>query len=493
MSGTFSGYNISMSGMSVNQSALAVVGSNISNVNTAGYSRKQVSSAERVVSQSGGGSVGSGTDLAEVKRARNALLDQTYRNYNADKGYWEVKSTNLEDIQETLNEYSAADGSAENGLQQTLEEFFNSWEELSKDPSSLSNRQSALENAATLLSTLQDIDSQLEQLQQDCVTEVQAGVDRLNDLAAQIADLNTRIVQQELSGVEAGDLRDQRDSLLDEMSTLAAITTGESGNGVFTVTIGGVALVQGSQLHKLETSGAGTTEDPFKVQWADLGYEAAIGSGSIAAYLEDCDPSAVQDISSVPADFSAASGSSIANLRQGLNIMITAIAQEINVLHASGSDLEGNAGLDFFTTIDAAQPLSLSNMQVNPELTADPDKVVTSTSGAAEDNTIATGIYNLMDDEDLFLFNGLATDLNGYYESLISWVATAGETASGYYDTQSSLVKNVDTQRQSISAVSLDEEMTKMIMYQNAYNASAKVLSTIDGLLGELIQDLGGN
>ncbi len=491
MGSTFSSYHIAVSGMAANQSALAVTTSNISNINTAGYSRKQVSSVEQTVSQSNGTTAGTGVSLSEVLRARDTLLDQTYRNQNAALNYWEVKENNLETIQETLNEFTTSDDAdaSESGLQQIVADFFNSWEELAKDPSSQSNRQSVLENAESLISTMQDIDAQLQQLQEDSVTQVQEGVTKLNDLAQQVAKLNGQITQQELSGAEAGDLRDQRDSLLDQMSALANIKVQES-NGIMEVSIGGVSLVRGTETRELKAVGDGTAENPLQVQWADLGSAADLTSGSIRAYLEDGDQSFNQVITTTPYDFSASSTSSIANLRQGLNDLLTTIATALNALHTSGTDLDGDAGLDFFTAVDSSQPLSLSNIQVNPELENDLDKVVTSTQGQAGDGTIAEQIYQLTE-QKIFKFDGLSVNLNDFYESLVAWVATAGNNASSSYDTQNTLVKQVDNQRQSISSVSLDEEMTKMMMYQKAYSANAKVLSTMDSLLAELIDDLG--
>ena len=495
MGSTFGAYNIAATGMYVNHSALAVVSSNLSNINTSGYSRKQVAAAEQAVVLPGGQSSGTGVSLAEVRRARDTLLDQTYRRENGTASYWETKYNNFEAIQETLSEFTANNTSStstasSNGLQQTLTDFFNAWGELAKDSSSESNRQLVVEDGCVLISTLQDIDTQLAQMQYIGSQKAADDVATLNDLAQQVAKLNSQIMQQELNGGEAGDLRDQRDQLLDQMSGLANITVSENANGVLEVDIGGVALVRGSDTRQLTAAGDGSGQNPLKVQWADLGMEADITSGSIKAWLEDADQSGVQDITAFPYNFSASSASSISNLRQGLNDLISTIAYEVNALHTSGKDLNGDPGVAFFVPVDASKPLSLSNIQVNPALD-DPDKVVAGASGEAGDNTIATQIYNLTGEKD-FEFDGLSMDMTGFYQGLVSWVATAGSDASGAYDTQNALVMQVNNQRQAISAVSMDEEMSKMIMYQNAYGAAARVLSTIDSLIGGLIQDLGG-
>lgn len=115
---------------------------------------------------------------------------------------------------------------------------------------------------------------------------------------------------------------------------------------------------------------------------------------------------------------------------------------------------------------------------------------MTSTTGQSGDNTIANAIVALQD-ENLFSFDGLAVDLNGFYEAVISWVGTAGTNAESTASTTASLATQAENQRQALSAVSLDEEMSRMITYQNAYSANARVLSTIDSMLADLIEELG--
>lgn len=492
MASTFSGYSIATSGMNVNQNALNVVSNNISNIHTPGYSRKLLNSSEKVVVQTGRVSMENGVSVAEVRRARDVLLDQTYRRHNADLGYWETKDTNLEEIQKALNEFSTDDGTSDNGLQQTILDFFNIWSELSKDPSSQASRQSVIENAQVLLTTMQDIDEHLYQMQLDAVDQIKTGVAEINDLARQIAALNQKITQAELGGVEGGDLRDERDALLDQMSGLTNFNVVEHDNGILEVSIGGIWLVNGSNTRQLEAFGDGSTEHPLEVQWAGLGIDVRITSGSIKANMEDADQTGVEDIdiTALPYNFSASSDSSISNLRQGLNALLTTIAAAVNEMHYDGVAQDGSTHILFFMPSDDSQPLSLANIRVNPALVADPDLVVSSLTGAAGDNVIAERIYNWQDVQS-FKFDGLSTDMNGFYESLISWVSTAGENADGYYYTKNALVQQVDNERQSVSSVSLDEEMSKMIMYQNAYSASARVLSTIDSLLEGLIYELG--
>lgn len=491
MGSTFSTYNIAYSGMYTNQAALAAVSNNLSNVSTSGASRTRVAAAEQSIVIAGQTSVGTGTSVQSITRARDQLLDNTYRTQNADANYWAVKSGDLEYMQEILNEFESDDGTSGTGLQATIEDFFSAWEELAKDPSAQSNRQAVTEAASSLISALSEIDSQLQQLQVDAVAGVKDGVASLNDLAGQVADLNKQISVAEAGGGEASYLRDQRDSLLDQMSSLAGISTVES-NGVLQVTLGGVNLVTGSTAHTLTVEGDGSTEHPLVVKWDDnLDCTNSITSGSIKAYLEDADQTGYSAIDTTSDyNFTTTATSSISTLRQGLNDLITTLAAQINALHSAGTDLDGEQGLDFFTVIDDSQPLSITNIQVNPTLVDDPDKLVAAASSSSGDNTIATAISDLSS-TSCYKLDGLSLDINNFYAGVISWIGTAGDTAASSYATQTALVTQVENQRQSISGISTDEEMSNMIMYQNAYAASARVLSTVDGLIAGLIEDLG--
>ncbi len=504
MSSTFGTYNTAYLGLYVNQAALATTTNNLANVDTTGASRVRVSSADKAVVTSSSTSVGTGVSVAEIKRVREQWLDQTYRTDNADACYENVKFGNLEFMQNLLSEFddssssSSSSSTSSDGVQSSLEDFYNSWDDLVENPSDETSRETVTSAAAKLLDKLSDIDGQLQQLQADAVNGVTDGVDSLNDLATQVADLNKQITAAESGGGEASYLRDQRDELLDEMSSLANITVNES-NGVLQVAIGGITLVNGSTANTLTVDGDGSAANPLTVKCDGYDCTANITSGSIKAFLEDADQSGyaainASDITGNSYNYTAGATSSISNLRQGLNDLITTLAVKVNSLLEGGYDLDGNSGVALFTAIDDSEPLSISNIQVNPALeNADTDgwqKIAVSSSGKEGDGTIAEEIYNLST-ATCYQFDGASMKSNNFYKSLISWIGTAGSTAKSSYETKTSLVTAADTKRQSISSISMDEEMSNMIKYQNAYNANAKVMTTIDQLIGEMIETIG--
>lgn len=493
VSSTFGMYSIAYSGMYANQAGLGAVSNNLANVNTTGASRVRVSS-EEVVSFQPTGTVACGVNVSSIIRARDELLDANYRRQNTEVGYWSVKSGNLEYMQKILSEFETDDGTFGNGLQQTMTDYYNSWEELSKDPDSDANREQVIEASITLVSCFSEIDQQLQTLQQDARNGVFDGVDNLNNMAEQVAALNAQIAEAETGGQEASYLRDQRDALVDQMSTLANITVTET-NGSYQVYVGGAALVDGSKAHKLVVKQDNNTAETLSVEWEDYDCKADITGGAIKAYLEDADGSGYEaidtsNLADTPYSFSTDQVSSISTMRQALNDMITTIAASVNELHTSGFDANGDPGLPFFTAVDPSQPLSITNIEVNPAIVEDSSKVVSGASDASGDNTIAQAICDSQNTK-MFEFDGITYDVNDFYKNFVSWIGTTGDNANSNFSTQSALVTQVDNQRLSVSGISSDEEMSNMIMYQNAYSASARVLSTIDQMLGDMINELG--
>ncbi|MBU2703568.1 flagellar hook-associated protein 1 FlgK [Sporomusaceae bacterium BoRhaA] len=487
MGSTFNIYNIATTGMYVNQASLSVVSNNLSNITTPGYSRQQIASAEKII---GGTPYGCGAGVNEICRARDSFLDQTYRQVNGKTSYYNRKYALLEDGQKLLNEYGNYDNSTSSskGLQQTIKNFFDSWDQLSNDAGSQSTRSTIVGYATALVNTFNQINTQLTEMQQDAGNRVNDSVDSLNNGAQDLVALNKEIMLAENNGGENGNLRDQRDALLDKMSSLANISVAEQPNGALNVSIGGVTLVQGDMTHTLTVVETGTT---LQVKWAELDMDAGISSGTIRADLEEADQSAAKFLTGEATyNFVPQSSSTLTDLRQGLNNLMTTIANKVNSLLQSGKDLYGNSGEALFVKINSNASLGLGNIQLNPAVASDMNKIAAGTSGAKSDYTVAAKITGLQN-EKMFSSDGLSMTGTDFYQSLLSWISTMGNTAGSNYDTQGTLRVQVGTQRDSISSVSQDEEMSKMIIYQTAYNASARVLSTADTLISDLIKQLG--
>ena len=496
MGSTFSTYNIATTGMYNGQAALTTVSTNLSNINTTGYSRQRIISTEQTVVLSGTNSYGTGVAVDSIERVRDSFLDKTYRDAKAGTEYWKEKDSVLEDAQALLNEYDGTDSTTatddSNGLQKTIQNFFDSWSDLSNDPSSQSARKSLVESASAMLNVMNDLDEELADIQENAGARLTTGVSTLNDLAKQVATLNGQIIATENCGNSANDLEDARDELIDEMSALTNVSVAEQSDGSADVYIGSVSLVKGITSRSLTT--AEDDNQQLYVKWTDLNCEASITNGSLKAYREEANTSAVTAIQdTADYNFKVSGDSSVANLRQGLNNLLTTIADQVNTILTSGKDLYGDTGVALFVASDANTTMSVGNITLNSTITdttTGVNKIAAGTTGGSEDNTLALKI-NKLQETDILKADGLSMSVTDYYQTLVSWVGTTGDTVDSNYDTQDSLLLQADTQRKSTAAVSQDEELSKMITYQNAYNASARVLNTVDQMIGDMIEALG--
>ena len=488
----WSGYSVSYSGMSSAQRSLGVTSSNLSNTNTEGYTRKRTIGEEWNAAD--GSSTGIGTNIQSILRIRSQFLDLQYREQNTQTGYTQGKSALLSSVQEIVNEFNASDGTTDNGLQQTITEFVNSWTELAKDPSSASAKSSVLETANSMIGTFNEIDTQLAILHESMVNNVRDGVTDVNTLAGKIADLNQEIMDKEVRNVEASDLRDARDLLIDQVSALANITAAEQDNGMVNVYINGVSLVNGNKAREMEAVGLGTALSPIKVQWKDMGTDVSLTGGTLKSYVEESDMTGVDtdftaDNTTVPATTpynwsTTKNASALATLRNGLSDLLVTLARGVNSIYSA-------TGQNFFTTVSGTD-MTLGNVQVNSIYQADYTQIKANSDGTAGNNNLAKQIGALKNDSTLFKCDGISMNLDTYYSSVISWMGTAGDTATANYKTQSGLLTQIQNQRSDLSAVSMDEEMSTMLTYQHAYSASARVMNVVDTLVAGLISDLGG-
>lgn len=238
----FSSYQIARSGLTVNERGLYVTGHNMSNVDTAGYVRQQ-SVIETSQYQTAYGrnnkmlQYGLGADIQETRQIRHSFLDIIYRQENTALGYHETRSKAIEDIEAILSD------PMEDGLQKVMNEFWDSWQELSKTPESLTTRALVRERGQALVYYFNHVGSQLDRLQNDLNSEIQVQVEDINEITSKIAVLNQKIASEEIVGDSANDYRDQRNLLLDQLSKICDADVTERQDGQVDITLGGYYLV----------------------------------------------------------------------------------------------------------------------------------------------------------------------------------------------------------------------------------------------------------
>ncbi len=442
MPGTFFGVEIARRGLSAQQMAAQVSQNNVANAHTEGYSRQRPVMAATnpyqlpVLSQ---GQLGSGVEVKEVQRLRDIFLDQQLRANLAEVGFWEGQDNELAKVEALFTE------PAENSVNDLLAAFWNSWQELSNNPQEASVRISVTQTAVNLTTRLNYLTTQLNTAQEEITGNLNFKVTKLNELAAQLAEINKSIAKGLVKENHA--LMDQRDLILDQMARLAEIKVSFTENNLVTVAVGEQTIVDGFEVHPVEM------EDlPTEIKGELRGLFTA--REKVNDYLEK------------------------------LALFNQTLADKVNEVHQEGYTLNGKVGSDFFTLTEMAN--GLKEISVNEEVLNDPNNIAAAQEADAPgDGRNALAIAALKEKTDFAELGN--SSLAGFYRQLVTDVGTAKNQAAQNTDQFQLIAQQFEAQRQSLSGVSLDEELTLMMQYQYAYQASAQALKIMDDLLDTLV------
>lgn len=228
MAGLLSSLNTAKSGMNVSQVAIQTTSHNISNINTPGYSRQQVKqTASSAYSTPGSnmsfsaGQIGTGAQINDVTRVRNTFYDYKFRSESHNYGATSVKYNYYQNIESIFNEPS------DTAISSTLNDFFNSWNELAKDPNSSGVKNVVLESANNLASSISNAYDKLDSLGNSLNDQQEAILKDINSKISELKELDKNIKVIQGSGKSPNDLLDQRDSILDELSYKIDITNSD--------------------------------------------------------------------------------------------------------------------------------------------------------------------------------------------------------------------------------------------------------------------------
>lgn len=281
---SFASYEIARSGLIVNERGLYVTGHNIANVNTAGYVRQQAmiknGPYETVLTRAGLVQLGLGADIQGIRQIRHTFLDNIYRQENTTLGYWETRQKTYVDLQAIMGEPMGA------GLQGVLNQFWDSWQELSKEPDSLTVRALVRQRAEALVHQVNHLGAQLDRLQNDLNSEIVVRIDEVNEITREIAKLNVAILKSEVSGDTASDYRDQRNMLIDRLTKLIDVDVLEMQDGQVDITLGGYFLVQKGVSTDLYADERNIDENFYVAKLAGTNIEVPVKSGIIKGLME---------------------------------------------------------------------------------------------------------------------------------------------------------------------------------------------------------------
>ena len=444
------------SALLTHQLAISTTGHNISNVNTEGYSRQRLETAPRLGQEYMGNRLGAGVLPLEVTRYRNEFYDYEYRREASAEGEWGVHSDQMSMIESIFGDPSSST------IANAFNDFWNAWSDLANYPEDQAMRLVLVERADSLCQSFHGVAGDLEQMRLDLNEEVRLDTSEINSLAQEIQTLNQKIFSAEVSGIQAPDLRDTRDRLLDELATLADITWEESSDGTFRVYLSGRALVDGQHRLSLETYRTVSDEVVIdSVRWSDTQDDLQLQSGSLSAKL------LVRD-------------EVIPSYQEDLDDLANALVTQVNAMHKQGYNLAGVSGMDFFE----AGHTSADSMSVDTLLLANPEMVAASADGGEGNADIANAISELRDTP----VNSLGgASIEEAYSRIYSRLGSETNTAEVTFEAQRDFVQEMENRRQSVMGVNLDEEMTLLLQQQQAFQAASRMVTVLDELIQTVI------
>ena len=484
---TFGSLNIANTGLFAAHRALDVTSHNIANTNTDGYSRQVLlQKASMPIWGDPKGIMGTGVDTYDIVRIRNEYLDSKFWSQNKSVGEWTIKQENLASIETIFNEPSNI------GLRQVLDEYFIALDELSKNAGDSTKRVAVVESASTLAISINRNGHEIIDAIRDTNSAVQSKVEEMNSLALQISILNRQIYNIELGDNRANDLRDQRTALLDGLSKIIDIevsTNKDSNNNeTLSIKLGGITLIEHMDYQELayvDIDVPGITDlgagKMSQIVWKGMeSQKVAVNSGELKGLLD------IRD-----GDGQGLNYRGLRYYLRKLNEFAQDFSIAINEQHRKGVDFYGEPGIDFFKVpTEGENNINCLNIAVSGFLLADANLIATSSDTEGESNN--ENILKMISlKDDTSLFRSTKGTLDDFLKAMLSTLAVDSQQSIRMLTNTEILAAQTDITRMSVSGVILDEEMGNMIKFNQAYNASAIMITTLDKILDTTINRLG--
>lgn len=480
------GFETARRALTAHRQAMDVIAHNVANANTEGFSRQRVNlkASPPLFMTTGAsyletGQIGTGVDMQNVTRIRDKFLDYQFRDQNASAGRWQMRESVLAQVEEVFNEPS------DSSLQMLLDGLWSGWQTLAANPESMAARESLVQKATALVEALRQYDKNLSDMQRNLDNAVGTKVKEINLLGEEIVSLNERIAYSTGVGLEANDLKDQRDLLLDRLSRLVGITVLDGPNDTVRVLLNGVTLIDGTRLNRLTTDIDPSNSGFLKIQWEDFSSAVEIKDGEIGACLE------LRDVT-------------IQGYRDKLKQLAYNLAKETNDRHQNGFGLDASTGLNFFYVdpsfslpsyppekareAESYRSYNLQSLAVSQDVLADVRRIAAASQPSPGDGSNALNVADL---KRTPLSNLKSFTPDDFYRSLISSLGVESREAKQMHQGQQMVVDRIANQREAVSGVNLDEEMMDLIRFQHAFNAAARLVTVMDENLSMVINRMG--
>lgn len=500
MASTFYGVSIANSGLRNSKIGLQSTSNNVANVKTTGYSRQVITqvAAGAAATYNGSGIIGGGSEVTAIERERIWRLDQSYWSQNSTQTTWQTKSDTMSQIESIFGEPS------NNGFTTVMTNFHDALENLSKSSDDPSVRTTVKAYGEAFCQYLHDAAANLVAQKEGVNQDVKNSVDQINSYAEQLASLNGAIAQAKAGGAAANELQDQRDLLLDKLSGVTGVTVtktaqnGDESNPLWTISIGNQTLVSGTKYNTLKcVPGSGV----FDLKWEKSGDAFVPNGGALGSQLELRD-----------GDGTGNNNQGIPYYQEQLNVFAQTFAKSFNTQHEAGYGSDGTPKTDFFTFTGTNGNVSSNDFQttyasdytkitadticLSKDVKDDTAKIAaasanpTTTSGKSDNNN-AKALADLLQSSNC-MGSGKGTPQDAL-NAIVTTLGTNSAYAKRMADNQQSGVTAIAARRASVSGVSTNEEASNLNMYQQAYEASAQVLTTWDEVYKTTLDLLNGD
>jgi flagellar hook-associated protein 1 FlgK len=480
---------VGLSGLEAQQMGMDTVGQNVANANTPGYDDETVEfGSVGSVQYAGYASAttlpGDGVQVEGVSRLTDSYLQGQAYTQQGLQGALTAQQDGLQAVQENFPEPSG------NGISSQLTQYWQDWSALANNPSDTSAQATVVQGGSTLASTLNETSTALSTLSSQTVQSIGSTLTQVNQEASQIASLNQQVLQGNAGAGPAGNgsvdsLEDQRDTLISTLSSQLGVTVSSNADGTVNVYSGTEALVSGNNYQQLSLSSGSA---PYSLVWSNDQTAYQPTSGTLAGMLDVVN-------------------NYVPGYQANLDQVAQSVMGSVNYLVSTGYDQSGNPGIPFFLGTGA------SDIQVNPALAANPSDLganATPTPAGStatnEDGTIAAEIGELPNSQTVTMAvpaggwaaGGSASawatpttttgpEADQSYNQLVTDIGQSTSSVNNQVSDQQTITTNVNSALQSATGVNTDQELTNMVMYQNAYDASAKFISTVQAVLQSLI------
>ncbi len=444
-------FDISSRSLSVYRRALEVASHNIANANNPAFSRQRVIFETDISDLNAGKVWGNGVRISDVQRVRDSLIEAHLREANS-KFY---NSSRQSQLINNIEQFFSEPGDL--GLSNLFSGFFNSFDELATSPESMPMRLSVINAANNLSAKVNTINQSFARLKQDIKDEFQNQVQSINSLLKQIHQINREQFTNNYKGLAVNDLLDKRDELIQQLSQIVNITVTFDQNNNANVSIGGALAADG--LHAAE----------FEATDVNGKLVIRLKNGGIPVVLNGGQLNALSEIYSdkIPA------------YQKNLDQIITAFVEAVNQVHKQGYSITNppQTNINFFESYENGV------LKVNQNILNNPSLISVSSDGTNGNGDIALQIAGLREAE---IING--SNVIDAYSAFINGIGNDGLLQTNYAQANSMVLAQLEDQRQSVSGVSIDEEMTNVLKFQRSYEASAKLITVADEMIRTILE-----